>query len=150
MIGNGGGRLSADNAPPAKPEWVARIQRTTAEGDPIDPQKLNLIALVDEAAREHDLNGLVRLSNGEITQAQLAQPKVLDELVALLEKTHGAVTDGLTYPSFTLGGDATATSIADRKALGVASAAGYKGLFTVFEDGQHPMTWVSLMSHSSN
>lgn len=144
------GHSTAATVPTAKPEWVARLQQTDAAGNQIDAKNLNLIALVDEAAREHDLNGLVRLSNGRVTRDQLSQPKVLSGLVAVLEKTHGAATDGLTFPGFALGGDGMPTSIADRKALGVASADGYKGLITVFGDGGtgRPFTWDSVTFNS--
>lgn len=144
------GHSTAATVPTAKPEWVARLQQTDAAGNQIDAKNLNLIALVDEAAREHDLNGLVRLSNGQVTRDQLSQPKVLSGLVAVLEKTHGAATDGLTFPGFALGGDGMPTSIADRKALGVASADGYKGLITVFGDGGtgRPFTWDSVTFNS--
>ena len=147
MVGTSG-HISAGNAPTAKPEWVARLKSTDIGGDQIDAKNLNLIALVDEAAREHDLTGLVRLSNDQLTQAQLSQPGVLDELVAVLEKTHAAATDGYTYPGFKFAGADSATGAADLRALGVSSATGYKGVHVVFGDGGHglPLTWDVLMS----
>ncbi|MEY9926820.1 hypothetical protein ABH926_001445 [Catenulispora sp. GP43] len=87
-------------------EWIARVQPLMSGGAKIDAKTLNLIALVDEAAREHDTFGLVRLSNGRMSQDKLNQPGVLDNLVTLLEKTHPAATDGLNYPGFTLDGGA--------------------------------------------
>jgi hypothetical protein len=133
--------------PTAKPEWIARVQPVMAGGVKIDAKSLNLIALVDEAAREHDLFGLVRLSNGQMSEANLSQPGVLDNLITLLEKTHPAPTDGLNYPGFTMdGGAATPDNAADLKALGVASAAAYKGVTTYFRSGMGaPTEWTGVV-----
>lgn len=149
MVGTGG-EISTATMPTAKPEWIARVQSQMAGGAKIDAKSLNLIALVDEAAREHDLSGLVRLSSGQMSQDKLSQPGVLGNLATLLEKTHPAATDGLTYPGFSMdGGAATADNAADLKALGVKSAAAYKGVTTYLRSSMGaPMEWTGVVVRS--
>jgi hypothetical protein len=134
--------------PKADPAWVARIQPTAEVGDnpqnhtndtTINANDLNLIALVDEAAREHDVASLIRLSNGVQTTQTLNRPGALDALAAILEKTHAAAQNGYTYPGFAMtqgagiGPAEVAIEKADAAALGLSSPTDYKGGQTYFD-----------------
>jgi hypothetical protein len=145
--------------PKADPSWTARIQplAETGTNPRLSSDAINLIALVDEAAREHDIPSLIRLSNGDETAQALSQPGLLDGLVTLLEKTHPIGQDGYTYPGFELsggtgaGGTDLAVEKADAVALGVSSPVGYKGVHANFNgswsgagaDGS--LTWVNVL-----
>ena len=138
-----GGTISTNAMPTADPAWVRRLQ--PGEDNPykdltLDAQTLNLVALVDEAAREGDIHALVRLSNGSETAEQLSRPGLLTGLTTLLEKTHPASTDGFTYPGFTLTGgpDSSKTAKEDAAALGLAPGAKYQGVTTYFRASTGP------------
>lgn len=127
------GPITVKHMPTADPAWVARVQTEPANdgGEKVtDPQLLNLMALVDEAAREKDTQALTRLcSNDCDVKQQLPmwqQPGALQTLSILIEKTHG--TEGDLFPGFILvGGDSFtgAGEIADGKALGASSPKDY-------------------------
>jgi hypothetical protein len=77
-------------------------------------------------------------SAGRQAQARLwHRPGVLGKLAAIL-RTHGALTDGYTFPGFALAGFQTDYDVADAKALGLRDASpgvtdsGYHGLTTIF------------------
>jgi hypothetical protein len=135
------GRISTKNMPTADPGWTARVQHSAEAGTnpAIAANDINLIALVDEAAREHDIASLVRLSNGAATSERLSQPGLLDGLVNLLEKTHPIGQNGYTYPGFSVTGgsgvDSAGLAIekSDAAALGLSSTSGYKGVHTYFD-----------------
>jgi hypothetical protein len=142
----GRGLITTGHMPAADPSWVARIS-PTADGDvDIDrdiPGMRNLVALVDEAAREQDAPSLLTLCFECRTDAALetrvsqtlGTSGALARLSLLLESTHALTQDGLTYPSFSLTPDQPdATMTADAKVLGVISMSAYvkTGMVTTF------------------
>jgi hypothetical protein len=96
--------IDSSNAPAAKPEWTARIQTMDDWGQVVDTKWTNLVALVDEAAREHDVAALSKLSDGMIGQEEMAAPGAFEQLSALMEKTHAFsdAASGMVYPGFVL------------------------------------------------
>lgn len=133
--------------PTADPSWVTRINGTV---DPpnvnIDdgvPGMRNLVALVDEAARERDSTSLLRLcfecQTDTTFKSQVAQrlgtSGGLAQLSFLLESTHAIAQDGLTYPSFSLTPDQPdAIMTTDAGVLGATSMRAYlkTGMVTLF------------------
>jgi hypothetical protein len=142
----GPGQVTTTHMPAADPSWVARIKPTADDEASIDadiPGMRNLVALVDEGAREGDSTSLLRLcfecQTDAAFSAQVAQRLgargALARLSLLLESTHAVSQDGLTYPSFSLTPDQPdATMTADARALGATSTRAYleNGLVTVF------------------
>jgi len=142
----GSGQITTKHMPTAGASWVARID-PSADGvaniDDAVPGMRNLVALVDEAAREGDSTSLLRLCfecqtnatfGSQVTQS-LGTSGALAKLSFLLESTHAISQDGLTYPSFSLTpGQPDATMTADAKALGATSMSVYlkTGMVTVF------------------
>lgn len=154
------GAITVNHMPSADPAWLARVQTEPSANDMekiTDHKLLNLMALVDEAAREKDLKSLKRLCSGCDNAKQLTlwqKPGALETLSTLLEKTH--YSEGDLFPGFVLvGGDTfqDADSAADGKALGASSpneyAAEHGGWATAFEDGTGgenppPQQWYGL------
>lgn len=148
LAGFSAGAITVDHMPTADPAWVARVQTEGSKeggGDKVtDPKLLNLMALVDEAAREKSLTALKRLCSGDcLPEKQVAlwqKPGALETLSTLIEKTHR--TEGELLPGFVLvGGDSfgDADSAADGKVLGASSPKDYVsvhgGLATSFASG---------------
>lgn len=143
------GPITVDHMPTADPAWLARVQTepSTPGGYPkvTDPKLLNLMALVDEAAREKDTQALTRLCSGDCDPAKQLplwqKPGALDTLSILIEQTHR--TEGDLFPGFILAGSGAAFTnaddTADGKALGATSArdyvANHGGLATSFSSG---------------
>lgn len=129
----GAGPITGEHMPTADAAWVARVQqnRTPALGG--NPTKmLNLMALVDEAAREKDTSSLARLCADVCdpkAQAPLWQkPGTLELLSALIEQgPFGG--QGAVLPDFELFASDTSFSNAPDaafgKAMGVDSPAAY-------------------------
>lgn len=136
------GKISTKAMPTADPAWIARLQPGEDNSHVdivIDPGTLNLVALVDEAAREGDVSALVRLSNESESATDFSRPGLLAGLVTLLEKTHPAATDGITYPGFTMtGGPSGKTETEDAAALGLGAGAKYTGVTTYFRSATGP------------
>jgi hypothetical protein len=142
----GPGQITTKHMPTASPSWVARIDASADGAANIDdavPGMRNLVALVDEAAREGDLMSLIRLcfecqtdaAFGSQGAQSLGTSGALAALSFLLESTHAISQDGLIYPSFSLTpGQPDATMTADAKALGATSMSAYlkTGMVTVF------------------
>lgn len=155
------GAITVNHMPTADPAWLARVQtEPSPEGmDKVsDPKLLNLMALVDEAAREKDLNALKRLCSADcVTSQQMPlwlKPGALQTLSTLIEKTHN--TEGMLFPGFILvGGDSfqDPDSASDGRLLGASSPNDYVthhgGLATSFESGTGgedppPQHWTGL------
>jgi len=154
--------------PTANPAWVARVQTESSEeasnGDKItDPKLRNLMALVDEAAREKDLKSLGRLCSNDCVRSQQfvlwQNPGALDVLSTLIEKAHR--TEGELLPGFVLvGGNSftDADSAADGKLLGATSPQDYihhlSGWATSFQSGTGgnlpPEHWTGLKVWAAN
>lgn len=126
--------ITAANAPKADPAAVARILAVPYRAGirPWSTGELNYIALVDQAARADDFARLSALAgcrtNAAHADQQAAlwrQPGVLPGLVTVLEKTHAAPTDGLTFPGFLLSEMTGPYDVADLQAVGGISADGH-------------------------
>lgn len=148
LDGFSAGAITVDHMPTADPAWLARVQTESSQaggGDKVtDPKLLNLMALVDEAAREKNLTALKRLCSGDCVAGQQVtlwqKPGALETLSTLIEQAHK--TEGELLPGFILVGGNTfsdADSAADGKALGASSPKDYVahhgGLATSFESG---------------
>lgn len=150
--------------PTANPAWVAAVQKTMDDGTAIDQHRgvsVNLMALVDEAAKTSDLDALIKLCNAckdpaqkaaltrAMTQTDGSGRTGFAQLSFLLEHTHPSQTmtlnSGGGFPGFATPQHSLAASDsnyaaltdvdkADMKALGVTSVAGYKGLQVDFEN----------------
>ena len=143
----GPGSITGAHQPTADAAWVARVQKNkTSASQASDPKMLNLMALVDEAAREKDANSLARLCSDACdpkVQAPLWQkPGVLDVLTLLIEQ--GPLWgEGAAIPDFVVAGN-SATSFANApdsafgKAAAVDSPAAYFKKYpywTAFQNG---------------
>lgn len=142
----GPGPITGAHQPTADPAWVARVQQNkTPAPQASDPKVLNLMALVDEAAREKDTGSLARLCsdvcNPKIQAPLWQKPDSLQGLTLLIEKgplwgEGAAIPDFLAFKtntSFTNAPDA-----AFGKAAGVDSPAAYFKKFpywTAFQNG---------------
>ncbi|WP_370370790.1 hypothetical protein [Catenulispora sp. GP43] len=142
----GPGPITGAHQPTADAAWVARVQKNkTPAPQASDPKMLNLMALVDEAAREKDTNSLDRLCSDVCdpkVQAPLWQkPGVLDGLTLLIEQ--GPLWgEGAALPDFLAAKSATsftnAPDSAFGKAAGVDSPAAYFKKYpywTAFQNG---------------
>lgn len=144
----GPGDVTVDHMPTADPLWVARVQTENQQHDSpyraTDPKLLNLMALVDEAAREKDTTALARLCTKNCDahqQAALwAKPGVLDQLSSLIE--HAPMGQGTLLPDFLLAKTDTSFGSADDttygKLVSTASPAAYfanGGIWTQFQFG---------------
>ncbi|MBS2534308.1 hypothetical protein KGQ20_16170 [Catenulispora sp. NF23] len=142
------GPITVKHMPTADPAWVARVQTEPADATGgakvTDPKLLNLMALVDEAARESDTQALTRLCSDDCDAEQQLpmwqKPGALQTLSILIEKIHG--TEGDLFPGFILVGGGSFTGpgeVADGKALGASSprdyVANHGGLATSFSSG---------------
>lgn len=125
--------IAAANAPKADPAAVTRMLAVSYRAGirPWSAGELNYIALVDQAARAGDFAMLGALSGCSTNAANAAeqaalwrQPGVLPGLVTVLEKTHAAPTDGLTFPGFLLTEMTGPYDVADLQALGGIGAEG--------------------------
>ena len=154
--------------PTAYPAWVARVQTESSEdpnnGDKVtDPKLRNLMALVDEAAREKDLKSLTRLCSNDCVAGQQRalwqEPGALETLSTLIEKAHH--TEGEVFPVFILNGENSFTdadSAADGKLLGATSPQDYihhlSGWATSFQSGTGgnlpPEHWTGLKVWAAN
>jgi len=163
----GGNDYSVQSMPKARPEWIAAVTKTDSAGKSLTAGptlSINLVALVDEAAKTEDLDSLVKLcylgcddlpeslpakdASGRTGYARLSQ---------LLEKTHPAPGNTASmswdYPGFSAGDHGAATTIdhQDMKLLGVSTPP-YKGLRTGFEltdDGMDPKVgWDAVLDPS--
>ena len=143
----GSGPVTGRHMPTADAAWVARVQqnKTPALQGGNSTQILNLMALVDEAAREKDTSSLARLCADVCdpkTQAPLWQkPGTLELLSTLIEK--GPFSgQGAVLPDFVLFRSDTSFSNAPDaafgKAMGVDSPAAYFKKYpytTAFQNG---------------
>ena len=150
-----GSVLDSRYAPKACPEWIAAVAKSDSDGEPIasdDGISVNLVALVDEAAKTEDLDSLAKIcgTDTDCNELQKLMPAKdpsgrtgFERLSELLEKTHPAraiYTDQIKmeYPGFTAFNHTasdqplTALDHQDLKLLGV-SGQNYHGLRTSFE-----------------
>ena len=144
----GSGDITAKHMPTADPSWVARVQTENQRykvPQATDPKVINLMALVDEAAREKDTTALARLCSKDCDakkQAALwAKPGALDLLSSLIEKA--PMGEGTVLPDFLLFRNDDAFHNADDTAYGklagvdspTAFFAKEGGLCTSFQNG---------------
>lgn len=144
----GSGDITAKHMPTADPSWVARVQTENQQykvPQAHDPKVINLMALVDEAAREKDTTALARLCSKDCDakkQAALwAKPGALDLLSSLIEKA--PMGEGTVLPDFLLFQNDDAFHHADDtaygKLVGVDSPTAFftkeGGLWTSFQNG---------------
>lgn len=160
--------VTTNNMPKANTAWIAAVQKTMDDGTTIAKHggvSVNLMALVDEAAKTSDLDALIKLctscadpaQKAALTQAMTQKDSSgrtgFAQLSYLLEHTHpgqpytqssGGEFPGFVTPQHTLTSTdpnfTALTSIdkADMKTLGVTSAGDYKGLkveFMNLDDG---------------
>ena len=161
--------ITTSNMPKANATWLAAVQKTMDDGTAIAQHRsvrlLNLVALVDQAARTSDLDALVKLCDSCIdpttktafvqamTHADESGRTGFAQLSFLLERTHpaqpftqsgGGDFPGFTTPQHTLPSNdpnhatLTAADKSDMKALGVTTIADYKGIkieFMNLDDG---------------
>jgi hypothetical protein len=110
------GPVTTANMPKAQPEWIAAVQKNDDLGQPIDGEpamSLNLVALVDEAAKTSDVDALQKLCNlcdaqeleKVLTATDSAGLTGFQELSRVLEQTHPAQSytqsSGWDFPGFT-------------------------------------------------
>ncbi|ACU75128.1 hypothetical protein Caci_6274 [Catenulispora acidiphila DSM 44928] len=143
----GTGDITVKHMPTADPAWVARVQTENQQQkvpQATDPKVLNLMALVDEAAREKDTASLARLCTKDCDAKQQAaiwaKPGVLDQLTSLIEKA--PMGEGTVLPDFVLFKPDTAFHTADEtaygKLVGATSPAGFFAngrIWTSFQNG---------------
>lgn len=141
------GPITTDHMPTADPAWLARVQtESTPIPVSIDPKVRNLMALVDEAAREQDTTSLARLCGGDCDPAKQAalwaKPGVLHTLTQLIEQ--GPLGDATLLPAFASFADSTTfdgggePAIAFGKLVGADSPKAYfaaGGIATSFQNG---------------
>lgn len=143
--------IDSSNAPAARPEWTARIQTMDDWGDVIDTKWTNLAALVDEAAREHDVAALSKLSDGMIDQGQMSKPGAFEQLSDLMEKTHAFSdkTSGMVYPGFVVTKGEAPLDQDDLYTFNIAPA-NYNGPVVLFgSDTGQPLALLGLEPSSS-
>jgi hypothetical protein len=147
--------VTTANMPQAKPEWIAAVQKSDDLGQTISGKpamSLNLVALVDEAAKTSDTDALLKLCN--LCDAQKLQQMLtttdgtgltgFQELSRVLEQTHPAPSytqsSGWDFPGFTRPekGAATALDQQDMKLLGGYPYAGIRAQFMNLNDGPNP------------
>lgn len=163
----GAGPITGRHMPTADAAWIARVQqnKTPALRDGDATKILNLMALVDEAAREKDTTSLARLCADVCdpkAQAPLWQkPGTLDLLSTLIEQGpfggEGAVLpDFEFFPSNTSFGNAPDTVFG--KVVGVDSPAAYFKKYpaanaTAFQNGSGgtnlQVEWTGVISFNS-
>jgi DNA-directed RNA polymerase specialized sigma24 family protein len=125
--------------PPPRPTPVAApgVIAVDDRGEPIDQKALGIAQEVLADARRHDGAALARLAgngdvngNPQITEQNkiLARPGAFDEVINILTRTHGALTDGYTWPGFTLAGSANPLDRSDMSLLQVSDPKSYHGL----------------------
>lgn len=144
----GPGDVTAKHMPTADPSWVARVQTENQQHkvpQATDPKVLNLMALVDEAAREKDTTALARLCSQDCDAKQQAalwaKPGALDLLSSLIEKA--PMGEGTVLPDFLLFKNDDAFHNADDTAFGklygvtspTAFFAKEGGVWTSFQNG---------------
>lgn len=143
----GPGDITVNHMPTADPSWLARVQTENQKykvPQATDPKVLNLMALVDEAAREKDTSSLALLCTKDCDAKQQtvlwAKPGVLDQLSSLIEKA--PMGEGTVLPDFLLFRKDDAFHSADDtaygKLVGVNSPAAFfadGGIWTAFQNG---------------
>lgn len=166
------GPITTVNMPKADESWIAAVEKTMDDGASIAKGgsgiSVNLMALVDEAAKTSDLAALTRIcSTAGTDPATLANAmQATDDkgqtgfaqLSFLLEHTHPAQGNtpsssgdfpGFAAPSH---GHVTSLDTSDMKQFGVKTAGAYKGIRTRFMNlnaGQHPYDgWMGLATGS--
>jgi hypothetical protein len=148
------GPVTTLNMPKAKPEWIAAVQTRDDTGKDVSAKagmSLNLVALVDEAAKTSDMPALIKMCNLCDQQALKQKLTAVDgkgltgfqELSRILEKTHPApshtVAPGWDFPGFTSPekGGATALDQQDMALLG-ATYTGIRAQFANLGAGSKP------------
>lgn len=143
----GTGDITVKHMPTADPAWVARVQTENQQykvPQATDHKVLNLMALVDEAAREKDTKSLARLCTRDCDAKQQAvlwaKPGNLEKLSSLIEKA--PMGEGTVLPNFLIFNQDDAFHSADETAYGklvgarspkAFFAAG--GIWTTFQNG---------------
>ena len=123
-------------------------------GAPIDREVLRIAQEVLADARRHDSAALARLlGNGENANLQiaeqnriLARPGAFEEIVTILTRTHCAITDGCTWPGFTLSNGTASLDKADLRSLYVSSPKNYHGLRIAIEKVEGPAMFIGIFS----
>jgi hypothetical protein len=130
--------------PTAPDDWLARLQGKVTPSQFRDPMR-NLMALVDEAARENDTAALTRmcsdLCHADTQAAVWAEPGALETLSHVIEKAPAG--EGGTLPDFTLTGTATSFTTPADKAFG--QAYGYQSPADYFTKTPY---WTAFMNGS--
>jgi hypothetical protein len=139
---------SATDAATAPPSSRERRPATIDNlGSPVAADALVLINTVYDAAVAGDVERLLQFCRGcrnpdyrAEQRALLASDKTRAEFIRVL-RTHGAATDGYTFPGFAPSGFTSALDVQDAAYLGVATPAptatgapAYRGIRTSFED----------------
>lgn len=152
--------ITSANAPVADPAALARVTHQGYGSFAVSwsNSQLNLIALVDQAARADDIPRLEALggcaqntARGQQQLVQWRQPGVLAGLAKVLEQTHGAAADGIVFPGFRLAGWNEEYAATDLAALGVGSAGEISGIGTDFTPTPGGgMTWGGTESFTAS
>ena len=165
--------LSTANMPTADPDWIAAVQKSTDEGKPIASSlgiSVNLVALVDEAAKTSDLDSLIKLCYGcdmgsaaDGQAAKDALTKAMNstdakgrtgfaQLSILLEQSHPApghtTSSSWDYPGYAVlqKGAATPLDQQDYAQFGLPYT-GVKVRFENVNDGSNPTDgWLGLVT----
>jgi hypothetical protein len=123
-------------------------------GQPVDQELLRIAQEVLADARRHDGAALDRLlGNGNATNLQiaeqnriLARPGAFDEIINILTRTHCAITDGCTWPGFTLSNGAGSLDRSDMRLLHVSDPQDYHGLGIGIEQVEGPARFIGIFS----
>lgn len=164
LAGFGAGDITTTHMPTADSTWVARIQTENQKykvPEATDTKVLNLMALVDEAAREKDTTSLARLCSKDCDPKQQAvlwaKPGALDLLSSLIEKA--PMGEGTVLPDFLLFRNDPSFHNADDTAYGklydVTSPTAFfakdGGVWTSFQNGTGGTSveqrWMGLQNH---
>lgn len=155
------GPVTTVNMPKAKPEWIAAVQTADDTGKNVSGasgMSLNLVALVDEAAKTSDMDALIKMCNLCDQQALRHKLTAVDakgltgfqELSRILEKTHPApsrtAAPGWDFPGFTRPGKGVPTKLdQDDMALLGAGYAGIRAQFANLGGGAQPVDgWTGM------
>ncbi|GAA2028487.1 hypothetical protein GCM10009839_29560 [Catenulispora yoronensis] len=145
LSAGGGYRFSITDGPHPPADWIQATSPTDSAGEEVTVP-VELVALVDEAAKTGDLDSLRKLCAKNCSGLATVLPAKdksgrtgFQRLSELLEKAHPAGDEANPlnswyFPGFTAPKhDATDLDQKDLKLFGAAKAASYQGLRTAFE-----------------
>lgn len=116
-------------------------------GQPLPAPARSIAERILNAARHRDVAGIDALMRGDGTAAIAAQNKILKEsgvfsdVVRVLTQTHGAPTDGETWPGFTMAQGHGTFDAADEHAMGVTNYRAYRGVRIIIGEGFPSGVW---------